>query len=130
MADSWPAPKPALTVTRAILLDGFPTGTKVYTEMPSTRPDEFIVVGMASALYPNPAFTVPRPLIEFWAKTSARAEEMCCQGIRVMRNAKGEFAGAWVKGMHDIQGPIPLNDPDIQDRRRSQMHGDLYLATR
>lgn len=129
MSDSRPAPKPARAVSRAILIAAFPTA-KVYWEMPSTRPDEFFVVGMANAIYPNPAFTVPRPLIECWAKTEERAEQLACQAIQAFVNAKGVFGGAQVKGMYDIQGPIPLNDDDIQDRRRSQFHGDLFISTR
>ena len=129
MADFWPAPKPAIAVCRAILTQGFPS-MSVTSEMPRTRPAEFIVIDLAGNDYSNPAFTVPRPLIECWASSSARAEALCGEAIAVMRNARGTFAGAYVKGMYDIQGPVPLNDPDIQDRRRFQLHGDLYISTR
>lgn len=137
MTDSWPAPKPAITITRAILLDSFPT-LSASSEMPAKRAKEFFVIGMANAFYPNPAITVPRPLIECWSTTAELAEQLACRAIQVMRNAKGYFegeqsdgstVGAWAKGMRDIQGPFPLNDPDIQDRRRFQFHGDLYLST-
>lgn len=105
-------------------------GKKVTSEMPSTRPDEFFTIDLAGNDYPNPAFTMPRPLIGCWAKTAERAEQLACEAVTVLRNAKGLFGGAQVKGMYNIQGPVPLNDPDIQDRRRFQFHGDLYIATR
>lgn len=127
MADFWPQPKPAITVTRAILTAGLPN-IPVSSEQPKTRPKKYIVVSLLNTINDNPAFTVPRPLIECWAETSEQAELLANQAVKVLRNAQGRFADAWVKRMRDIQGPVPLNDPDIQDRRRFQFHGDLYLS--
>lgn len=139
MVDSWPAPKPAVAVTIAVLKAKlvalypvlYTSSTYIRSEQPSTRPSKYFVVSLLTTDYPNPAFTVPRPLIECWAESSATAEEMGGHAVRALKNAKAQqFAGAWVKAFDNITGPLELNDPDIQDRRRFQLHGDLYLSTR
>jgi len=138
MADSWPAPKPAVAVTiaalkakLAALYPSLYTGLYVRSEQPTTRPSKYIVVSLLTTDFPNPAVTIPRPLVECWAESSATAEEMSCHAVRALLNAKTQtFAGAQVKAFDNIQGPLELNDPAIQDRRRFQFHGDLYLSTR
>ena len=52
------------------------------------------------------------------------------EALAVLLNARGAFAGAYVKKFANPQGPYPLNDPDITDRYRFQLHGDLRLSTR
>lgn len=138
MVDSWPEPKPAVAVTiaalKAQLVELYPgvyTSLYIRSEPPTTRPAKYIIVSLLNTDHPNPAFTVPRPLIECWAETAATAEQMSGHCIRALKNAKAQkFADAWVKAFNNIQGPVELNDPDIQDRRRYQFHGELYLSTR
>ncbi len=126
----WAKPKPALTVARAVLSPAFP-GMHVASGQPSgTRPDRYLVVGMLSSDYPNPAFTEPRVLVNCYAKTSLLAGDLADEAITVLLNARGVFAGATVKKFADPQGPYPLNDPDISDRYRRQFHGVLRLSTR
>jgi hypothetical protein len=138
MVDSWPEPKPAVAVTiaalKAKLVALYPalytSSLYVRSEQPETRPTKYIVVSLLDADFPNPAFTVSRPLIECWAESSAVAEQMTGHCIRALKSAKGEqHAEAWIKAF-DNTHVVPLNDPDIQDRRRWQLHGDLYLSTR
>jgi hypothetical protein len=140
MVDSWPAPKPAVAVTIAALKSKlvalypalYTSSLYIRSEQPpGTRPSKYIVVSLLNTDFPNPAFTVARPLVECWAESSAVAEEMAGHAVRALKNAKGQqFATGWVKSFDNIQGPLELNDPDIQDRRRYQFHGDLYLSTR
>lgn len=125
----WRKPKPALSVATAILTAGM-TGVPVSTGQPSTRPSKYIVLGLVTSDYPNPAFTEPRLLVNCYATTSVLAGDLADDAITVLLNARGVFAGAWVKKFADPQGPYPLNDPDITDRYRRQFHGTLRLATR
>ncbi len=136
----WAKPKPALTVARAVLAAEF-TGMHVASGQPSgTRPDRYIVLSTLTADYPNPAFTEPRILVNCYAKTSLLAGDLADTAITTLLNARGLFAGAWVKKFADPQGPYPLNetlgtnrwrgDPDISDRYRFQFHGVLRLSTR
>ena len=139
MVDSWPEPKPAVAVTIAALKAklvalypaSYTSSLYVRSEQPETRPTKYVVVSLLGTDFPNPAFTVSRPLIECWAESSAAAEVLAGHCVRALKNAKGqEFADGWVKAFDNIQGPLELNDPDIQDRRRYQFHGDLYISTR
>lgn len=125
----WRKPKPALTVGRAVLVAGLPT-IPVSTAAPSSRPDKYIVLGLLSGDYPNPAFTEPRLLVHCYAKTSLLAGDLADEALAVLLNARGVFAGATVKKFGNPQGPYPLNDPDISDRYRFQFHGVLRLSTR
>lgn len=128
MANSWPLPKSAGGVAVAILEDA--TAHPVLGEMPSIRPAQFFVVSVIGGDYKNPAFTEPRVLVEAWASDAATAEDMACTGMRAFKNARGKsFAGAFIHGCEDLQGPSDYNDPDIQDRRRCQFHGTLLLST-
>ena len=130
MTAVWRKPKPALTVARAVLSPAF-TGMHVASGQPSgTRPDRYIVLSLVSSDYPNPAFTEPRLLVNCYAKTSLLAGDLADEALTVLLNARGLFAGAWVKKFANPQGPYPLNDPEISDRYRSQFHGDLRLSTR
>lgn len=128
MANSWPLPKSAGGVAVAILEDA--TADPVLGEMPTNRPTRFYVVSVLGGDYSNPAFSEPRVLVECWAPDAATAEDMACVGMRAFKNARAKtFAGAFIHGCEDLQGPTDYNDPDIQDRRRSQFHGTLLLST-
>lgn len=131
MTAIWHKPKPALTVTRAILIAAPSlSGIAVSTDKPGTRPQKYIVLELLSGDYPNPAFTEPRVLVNCHATTSALAGDLADEALAVLLNARGLFSGATVKKFADPQGPYKLNDPDITDRQRYQFHGVLRLSTR
>jgi len=125
----WAKPKPALTVARAVLAAEF-TGMHVASGQPKDREDRYIVLSTLTSDYPNPAFTEPRILVNCYAKTSLLAGDRADEALATLLNARGLFAGAWVKKFAEPQGPYPLNDPDISDRYRFQFHGALRLSTR
>lgn len=129
MADSWPKPKAPVPVALAILEAGDPDAPGS-DEIPDPRPARFYVVSSAGGDFSNPAFSAPRVLVECWAEDSSTAELMAIDGIQMFKNARGRvFAGVQVIAVDDIQGPTDYNDPDIQDRRRSQFFGTLLLRT-
>jgi hypothetical protein len=116
-------------VAIAILEDVFP-GVTVSDEQPETRPATYLVVTALPGSYNNPAFSEPRILVECWASDSSTAEDMACTGMQAFKNARGKsFAGAFIHGAEDIQGPTDYNDPAIQDRRRCQFHATLLIST-
>lgn len=128
MASSWPLPKSAGPVAIAVI--DAASADPVLGEMPAIRPARFYVVSVVGGNYNNPAFSEPRVLVEAWASDAATAEDMACIGMRAFKNARGTIvAGAFIHGCEDLQGPTDYNDPDIQDRRRSQFHGTLLIST-
>lgn len=129
MTDFWPKPKSALKTIKAILEPRFP-GLTVSPAMPKVRPSQFIVLSLMPGDFPNPAFTIAHPLVECWAETAETAEDMCGIVSQAFNNSKGRwFAEAQILGWGNEQGPVEFNDPDITDRRRWQLHGDLYIST-
>ena len=90
----------------------------------------YIVLGIVSSSYPNPAVTGPRVMVDCYAKSSLAAGNLADEALTAFLNARGEFGGAWVKKFAATQGPYPINDPDISDRFRFQFHGELMLSTR
>lgn len=129
MTAIWRKPKPTLSVATALLTAGMP-GIPVSTGQPTTRPQKYIVLGLVTSDYPNPAFTEPRLLVNCYATTSVLAGDLADDALTVLLNARGVFAGATVKKFGNPQGPYPLNDPEITDRYRRQFHGDLRISTR
>lgn len=125
----WVKPKPALTVARAVLIDTLTT-IPVSTTDPTTRPDKYVVLEQLPGDYPNPAFTEPRIQANCYAKTKLLAGDLADDVLATFLNARGVFAGAWVKKFADPRGPYELNHPDITDRFRFQVHGTLRLSTR
>lgn len=125
----WRKPKPALTVARAILVAAAPT-VAVSSVQPATRPDRYIVLGVLSGDYPNPAVSEPRVKVDCYAKTILAVGDLADEALAALLNARGLFAGAWVKKFANPQGPYQLNDPGITDRYRFQLHGELRLSTR
>lgn len=129
MVNAWPKPKKAGAVAVAILEAA--TADPVLGEMPTTRPARFYVVSVLGGDFTNPAFSEPRVLVEAWAGDSDTAEDMCLTAMQAFQNARGKsLGGAFVYQAKDFQGPTDFNDPDIQDRRRSQFHCTLPLSTR
>jgi len=129
MAGFWRKPHSALKTTQAVLAPDFP-GMRISPQMPTTRPDRFIVLTLMPGEYTCPAFTVAHPVVECWAPTAEAAEDMCGTASAALHNAKGRwFAGAQVLGWGNEQGPAEFNDDAITDRVRWQLHGDLHIST-
>lgn len=125
----WRKPKPAITVTKAILVAAAPT-VPVSSTQPERRPDRYVVLGVLSGDYPNPAVTEPRVKVDCYAKTILAAGDLADEAIAALLNARGLFAGAWVKKFANPKGPYRLDKPGITDRYRFQFHGELRLSTR
>lgn len=130
MVDFWPEPPDGVPVGQAILAPRYPDGLYIKDEMPSTRPAEFIVISQLNSEQVNPKQVRITLLIEFWASSSAVASQMARTGNRALKNSRGkEWAGIFSYGWGNENGPKDFNDPQIQDRRRSQLTGDLLLST-
>lgn len=129
MTAIWRKPKPAMTVARAILIASFPS-LSVTTEDPKTRPDKYVVLEQLPMDYPNPAFTEPRVMANCYAKTPLLAGDLADDVLTALLNARGLFAGGEVKKFANPAGPYRLDHPDITDRVRFQVHGDLRISTR
>jgi len=121
-------PKDAVVVTIGMLEAATPV--PVSDEIPHPRPAKFYVVSRIGGALLNPAVDAPRILIECWGKTSTEAADIGLDAVEAISNAKGKtFNGGKVIGCDDIQGPTDYNDPEIQDRRRSQVTATLYIRT-
>lgn len=129
MTAIWRKPKPAMTVARAVLVAALPS-LSVTTDSPATRPDKYVVLEQMPMDYPNPAFTEPRVMANCYAKTKLLAGDLADDVLTAFLNARGVFAGATVKKFANPVGPYWLNHPDITDRVRFQVHGDLRISTR
>lgn len=128
MPDFWLEPPDAVPVTQAILAARF-TGVSIVDEMPVTRPSQFIVVNRIGGGQVNPKQDRATMLLEFWAESSAVAAQMARAGRAALKNSKGKgFTGVFSYGWSNENGPTDFNDPDIQDRRRCQLVGDLLLS--
>lgn len=126
---AWPEPADAVPVAQAILSPEFP-GVQILDQMPSTRPSQFIVVSRIGGGQPNPKQDSATLLIEFWNTSSANAAAMAKKARAALRNSRGKtFATVFSYGWANEQGPSDFNDPDIQDRRRCQVIGDLTIST-
>lgn len=122
-------PKDAVVVTIGIVEAATP-GVSVSDEIPDPRPAQFYVLSRIGGGLLNPAVDAPRMLIECWAENSTIAGDMGNAVVAELSNAKGKtFNGGKIVGCDDIQGPTDYNDPDIQDRRRSQVTCTLYIRT-
>lgn len=109
--------------------DVFP-GVKVFNALPDTRPKQFIVVSRAGGSQTSPNTDVPRMLFEFWHEVKADAYAMTRTGRSGLRKARAKYwAGVWVRNWGNEFGPVDLPHPDIRDRHRYQLHGDLNCST-
>lgn len=125
----WPRRRPVVPIALAILAELTPE-IPGSGEMPAVRPPQFYVVSRAGGGLLNVKQDSPRVLVECWALDGDAAERMALAVSSAFRNARGRtFAGAFIYGWGNEQGPTDFNDPDIQDRRRSQLFGDLLIST-
>lgn len=122
-------PKDAVVVTLGVLEAATPD-VPGSDEIPDPRPPKFYVVSRIGGGLLNPAVDAPRVLVECWAETSTDAGDMGLDVVTALSNAKGgTFNGGKIVGCDDIQGPTDYNDPQIQDRRRSQVTATPYIRT-
>jgi hypothetical protein len=129
VTDSWPVPKDDIAAAIAIMEAVFP-GVSVFNSMPKERPKRFIVVTRAGGAQTAPNTDMPRTLFEFWHEVKSDAYDMTRTGRAGLRNARAQFwAGVWVRSWSNEFGPVDLPHPDIRDRHRYQIHGDLNCST-
>lgn len=125
----WPKAPDGVPVAQAILAPSYADGLPMYDEMPETRPPEFIVVSQIDGRQVNPKQFRATLLIEFWASSTAVANDMAREGTCALKNSRGKtFTDVFSYGWGNESGPTDFNDPDIQDRRRCQLTGDLLLS--
>jgi hypothetical protein len=130
VADFWPEAPDGVPVAQAILAPRYANGLPMFDEMPANRPPEFIVVSQIDGRQVNPKQFRATLLIQFWASSTAVANQMGRTGTRALKNSRGkEFAGVFSYGWGNEYGPSDYDDPKIQDRRRCQLTGDLLLST-
>jgi hypothetical protein len=106
---------------------------RVSDEMPSTRPQQIVIISQMDARRPNPVQSVHRLLIECWLNkaldSSVNIETWCGEVSAALRNSSGRtYQGVFSFGWGNEQGPVDFPDPDVTDMRRWQFHGDLTLS--
>lgn len=85
---------------------------KASTEVPSTRPTEFVKVTLTGGYDANVATERPQVTFECWAATSIRASEICRTVKAHMRAMAGETAaGVFVRDVITVGGPTSFPDP-------------------
>jgi hypothetical protein len=85
---------------------------KVSTEVPSTRPSEFVKVSLTGGYEPNRVTERPQVTFECWALTSIRASEICRTVKAHLKAMEGQSAaGVFVRGVTTVGGPTSFPDP-------------------
>lgn len=112
------------------------TGIYVADRKPDTTsgaslPSAFIRVTRSSGGMLNRVTDRATLLVECW-HDSARGEELALAAIAVLTRAAGQrqrFAGAFVRGIDNIQGPTDFPDPLTPSHDRFQFTADLLVST-
>lgn len=127
---TWPIPKPAVKTAISVLQSAFP-GVAVDSASPKNRPAKYVTVSRIGGGQDNPRMDSARLLIECWARTDADAEVMTGVVRATLRNAGGTHVDdVFIYGWGNESGPVMYDDPDISDRTRWQLTGDLSVSTR
>lgn len=85
---------------------------KASTEVPSTRPTEFVKVSLTGGYDPNLITERPQLTFECWAATSIRASEICRTVKANVRSMEGEtVTGVFVREVRQVGGPTSFPDP-------------------
>ena len=85
---------------------------KASTEVPSTRPDEFVKVSLTGGYDPNQVTERPQLTFECWAKDSIRASEICRSVKAHLKAMVSETVnGVFVRGVTTVGGPSSFPDP-------------------
>lgn len=134
MGNFWLPDAPGVRTGIRIIEAGQP-GLRVSNEMPTTRPQQIVLLTQVDARRPNPVQSVHRLLVECWLNKSLRPtinmETWCGQVSAALRNSAGStFSGVFSYGWSNQQGPVDFPDPDVTDMDRWQFHGDLTLSTK
>jgi len=128
-----PTPKPALLTAITILDEAFGDYAFVSAKLPGhVRPDRFIKVSRVGGGLDNMASDFPRILVECYAPEVGQVEAMCNTARTALRNAGGTTVvttggNVFVRSWENEHGPTDFHNPEILDRERWQIHGDLVL---
>lgn len=135
----WPTPKPAVLAACTVLADAFGEYAEVSTSMPKrNRPDRFVRVTRVGGSQADPSTDFARILIDCFGRDTATVEAMANTVRAAMRNAAGttvtcdtgsSTVDVFIRAWGDEQGPVDMPHPDILDRERWQLHGDLAVKS-
>lgn len=131
----WPTPKPALLAAITILGEAFGVYADVSAKLPrNNRPDRFVKVSRVGGGQDDPVTDRARILIECFGRDPAECENMCNTARAAMRNAQGSTVTTTVTDMFirwwgNEDGPTDFPHPDILDRERWQVHGELAVKS-
>ena len=120
-------PKPAIAAARGILSAALP-GTTVRDQIPSPRPQQFVVVKRSGGTQ-TLAQDVARITVDCYAATSVAAEDLAATATTALWNAE-TVTGVDYAYWSDGAGPYDLPNPDVTDRYRQQFNGSLHLSLR
>lgn len=120
-------PKPAVSTARSILSAALP-GTTVRDQIPSPRPQQFVVVKRTGGTQ-TVAQDVAQITVDCYAGSSVDAEDLAAAACTALWNAE-TATGVDYAYWSDGAGPYDLPNPDITDRYRWQFNGNLRISTR
>lgn len=130
----WPTPKPAILTAIAILEDAFGDYAFVSAALPrQSRPDRFVKVTRTGGDMRDPVTDLARLLIECYGTDIATIEAMTGTVRSAFRNAAGTTVTAgdysvFIRHWDNEHVVIPWTNPEIVDRERSQVTGDLAIS--
>ena len=85
---------------------------KTSTEVPSTRPAEFVKVSLTGGYDPNRVTERPQLTFECWAANSIRASEICRAVKANLKAMEGETVNdVFVRAVTTVGGPVSFPDP-------------------
>lgn len=134
----WPTPKPAVLAAVTLLQNAFGSYAVVSASLPKGRPERFVRVTRVGGGQQNPAIDNARILVECFAIDTSMVEAMCNTVRAALRNAAGttvtcvngsDTIEVFIRGWDDEQGPVDFPHPEILDRQRWQLHGDLVVKS-
>lgn len=86
---------------------------KTATEVPQTRPNEFVKVSLTGGYEANRVTERPQLTFECWALTSIRSSEICRLVKAHLKAMEGETsAGVFVRGVTTVGAPTSFPDPE------------------
>lgn len=98
---------------------------EVSTEVPATRPAEFVKVSLTGGGDPNVVTELAQLTFECWAKDSVRASEMCRTVKALVRAMAGQIVnGVFVRSVRTVGAPVSFPDP-ATDLPRYQYTAEL-----
>lgn len=131
----YPTPKPAVLTAITILDEAFGEYAFVSAKLPGhVRPDRFVKVSRVGGGLEHIASDSARILVECYAPEVAQVEAMCNTARTALRNAGGTTVvttdgDVFVRKWEREDGPADFPNPEILDRERWQIHGDLIIKS-